>query len=156
MNELKTESVREKMRRRLDKYCDSLELLLAMLVGLVLVFTAATYILTSFGLTDLMPDTGWFQTFLKNIFNLVVGIEFIKMLLKPSAENVIEVLVFLVTRYLIIDHSSALGIFACVSCIILLYASHFFLKYLKLRLTASGLSEKKLSSAEEDSDLGDL
>ena len=159
MNVDKREGFREKLRKKLDKYCDFLELLLAITVGAALIFTAVTYMLTSVGVISLMPDTTWFQTFLKDIFNLVVGIEFIKMLLKPSAENVIEVFVFLVARYLIIDHSSALGILACVGCIILLYASHYALQYIKLKIAHSYLrqdEEEREMCHAESSDLGDL
>lgn len=161
LTENKRDSLRDKIRRQLDKYCDTIELLLAISVGLVLIFTAVTYFLTVFGVLDFMRDTGWFQEFLHNVFTLVVGIEFIKMLLKPSSENVIEVLVFLVTRYLIIDHSSALGIFACVSCIILLYGFHFFLQFLKAKYDIlSAAIDADASDIggvdDDDSDLGEL
>lgn len=51
----------------------------------------------------------------------MVGIEFIKMLLKPSAEYVIEVLVFLIACHLIIGENTVLGILVSVICVIMLY-----------------------------------
>ena len=133
MNEVKKESLRDRMRYRIHGYCDVVELALAIVVGLVLVYKGACYLLTYIGVADIISDTSEFQSFLKNIFNLVVGIEFIKMLLKPDVKNVIDVLIFLVARHLIIDHSSPAGMFLCVISIILLYGFLFFIRYMKLR-----------------------
>lgn len=126
-------SFRDRLRYRIHGYCDTVELALAMIVGLVLVYKGVLYLLTYAGLTDVMPDTSSFQSFLKNIFILVVGIEFIKMLLKPNVKNVIDVLIFLVARHLILDHSSPAGMILCVLSIILLYGFLFFIRYMKIR-----------------------
>lgn len=142
------EKRKDGFRHRLDKLCDGFELVIAILVGLALLFTTVSYLLSALGVLNIMANTTWFLDFLKNMFNLVVGIEFIKMLLKPSAQHVVEVLVFLVTRYLIIEHSSAVGILCSVLCIILLYAFHFVMQYFKFRY-------KELSNAL-DSDKSDI
>ena len=101
--------------------CDTAELLIAALIGLGLLSTLAAYVLTELQLCAMLPGTDRFLGFLGDMFSLVVGIEFVKMLLKPSAENVISELAFLVARHLIIGESTALGILICVLCVILLY-----------------------------------
>lgn len=125
--------VRSRLRNTVHRWCDGVELGLAVIVGLVLVITAVLYVLTFLGICSLVPDTAGFQIFLKNIFNIVVGLEFIKMLLKPNVKNVLDVLIFLVARHLIIDHGSPLGMLLCVLCIILLYGFWFGIKYMRLR-----------------------
>lgn len=133
MTENRKEKLEERIRYRMHSYCDIVELALAIIVGLVLVLTAVGYLLTGAGLMEGIHDTSIFQNFLKNIFNLVVGIEFIKMLLKPNVKNVIDVLIFLITRHLIIGHSSPGGMLVCVISIILLYGFLFFLKYFRVK-----------------------
>ena len=123
----------EKVRRRMDKFCDGMEIVLAVFAGAVLVGSTVLYILSLFRLAPISFETEFFSLFLNDIFALVVGIEFIQMLLKPSVDNVIEVLVFLVTRHLILSHGSALDMLGCVICILLLYAFHFLLHYLKIK-----------------------
>ena len=59
---------------------------------------------------------------------VMVGIEFIKMLCKPSAENVIEVLVFLIARHMIIGSNSALDILLSVVSVALLYGVRLVLR----------------------------
>ena len=129
----KKDSLRDRLRYKIHGYCDGVELALAIIVGIVLVYKGACYLLTYADILDITPDTSGFQTFLKNIFILVVGIEFIKMLLKPNVKNVIDVLIFLVARHLIIDHTSPGGMLLCVISIILLYGFLFFIRYMKIK-----------------------
>ena len=113
--------MREKIRNLLNKCCDGIELLIAVAAVLVLLYTGVAYAITKLGIYPLYNGTDSFLLSLKEMFNLVVGIEFIKMLLKPSAENVIEVLVFLIARHLIIGENTAVGILVSVICVVLLY-----------------------------------
>ena len=147
----------DKLRKRLDRFCDYMEIFLAVLAGLVLLVSTGLYIFS------LLPvgvsfDIEMFSVFLNDIFSLVVGIEFIQMLLKPSADNVIEVLVFLVTRHMILSHGSALDMLGCVICILLLYTFHFGLHYMKIKhphLSQSIAQDAShLGSVEEKEDSG--
>ncbi len=133
MSEKRSEKFQERLRYRMHNYCDAVELALAMVVGLVLILNAGKYLVTFLGFAEIESDTSLFQSFLKNIFNLVVGIEFIKMLLKPHAKNVIDVLIFLIARHLIIGNSSPIGMFLCVLSIILLYGFLFVIKYMRAK-----------------------
>lgn len=115
----------------------------------MLIATCICYVLSFFSFINIISDTSSFQIFLKNIFNLVVGIEFIKMLLKPNVKNIIDVLIFLVARHLIIGHPTPAGMLLCLICIILLYGFWFFIKYLRLkdgtfaRATGSDMANNK-------------
>ena len=120
--------MREKARNLIQKGCDILELLLAVAVGIGLIISLVLYIPEGAALITKSGDTGTFLLFLEDMFNIVVGIEFIKMLCKPSAENVIEVLVFLVARHMIIGSNSALDILLSVVSVALLYGVRLVLR----------------------------
>lgn len=155
----KIEKHKYRVHKRLVGYCEVLELIFAIIVGMVLLYTTGKYLLAFLGFIDGPANTEIFHEFLTNVFNLVVGIEFIKMLLKPSADHVIEVLVFLVTRSIIIDHGSALSILLHVVSILLLYGFHFYLQYLRSRrdrLAKAIQNDTSELGGVEDSSLGTL
>lgn len=123
----------KKLRKAIERFCSFIEIILAMLAGVSLLVSLVLYVLSAVRLVQPVFSTEEFSLFLNDIFVLVVGVEFIQMLLKPSVDNVIEVLVFLVTRNLILSHSSALDMLGSVVCILLLYSFHFALHFLMLR-----------------------
>lgn len=53
-------------------------------------------------------STEAFQTFLGHAFNLVIGIEFIKMLAKHSPGSALEVLLYAIARNMILGHGTAI------------------------------------------------
>ena len=118
----------KKVRGVIQKGCDALELLVAVAVGMGLIVSLILYIPDGVALLTKSGSTSTFLQFLEDMFSVVVGIEFIKMLCKPSAENVIEVLVFLVARHMIIGSSTALDILLSVVSVVLLYAVRLVLR----------------------------
>ena len=121
----------EKIRKVMDRICDGIELLLAALVIIWMLYNLGVYVANLINPATPIPHTDGFMDFLHSVFNFVVGIEFIKMLLKPSVDNVIEVLVFLVTRHMILDHAGPGSVIVSVICILALYSFHFFVHYLR-------------------------
>lgn len=65
---------------------------------------------------------GGFLTFIGSVFNILIGIEFLKMLCQPSEDTVLEVLMFLVARHMIIEHTTAYENLATIISIGLLFA----------------------------------
>ena len=49
-------------------------------------------------------DTGFFTSFLSQALSLVVGVEFVKMLCRHSAQTVVEVLLFATARQMVVEH----------------------------------------------------
>lgn len=49
-----------------------------------------------------------FQNFLGIAFNILIGIEFLKMIFKSNLSTVIEVLLFAIARQLIVEHTTIL------------------------------------------------
>ena len=106
--------MRCKILKTIQKVCDILELLLK------------------------SGNTAESLIFLEDMFSLVVGIEFIKMLCRPSADNVIEVLIFLTARHMIVGGSSSLDIFLSVLSVALLYGVRYGLRLMKRRTGKGG------------------
>ena len=87
----------ERIQKIINRICETLEYIIAAIVVLALVISAISYLPV---IKDLFIKTGnseEFLIFLEQIFNYVVGIEFIKLLCKPNTENTFEVLIFLVS-----------------------------------------------------------
>lgn len=76
--------------------------------------------------------------FLHNILTIVVGLEFVRMLIDMTPANTIEVLIVAISRHVILNHDNPLSNLACVVCIAGLFATRHFLipkKELKLELS---------------------
>ena len=96
-----------KIRTTLYDSCNILELLMALVV-------LAAILIAGFCLGDAFLnywntrfESGSFLTFVGSVFNILIGIEFLKMLCQPSEDTVLEVLMFLVARHMIIEHTTA-------------------------------------------------
>ena len=72
-------------------------LIVIALSGLRLIYTTA-------GTSILNMDTDFFTTFLSQALSLVVGVEFVKMLCRHSAQTVVEVLLFATARQMVVEH----------------------------------------------------
>ena len=70
-----------------------------------------------------------FNNYLANAFNLIIGIEFIKMLCKHTPETVIEVLLFAIARQLIVEHTSTLENLVGIISIAILFATRKYFFY---------------------------
>lgn len=106
--------MKKKIQKITNIICDSLELIISAIVILALIISAISYLPV---IKDLFNKTGnseEFLIFLEQIFNYVVGIEFIKLLCKPNTKNTFEVLIFLVAKHMIIGHKTALDMFLSV------------------------------------------
>ena len=112
----------KKIRDILYELCNYLELIMAIVV-------VAGIVIAALGLREEFilfwsqrGHTGAFYVFLDAIFEIVISIEFLKMLCQPSADTVLEVLIFLVSRQMIIGDTSAFEDFVSIVSIALLFA----------------------------------
>ena len=65
--------------------------------------------------------------FLESILSIVIGLEFVSMLVDFTPANILEVLVLAISRHVIINHSDPVGTIVCVVCIAGLFAIRRFL-----------------------------
>lgn len=96
----------DKIRKILYKVCDVLEMFMAGAVGAGIVIAALTLWPELTAYWDHRMEAGAFLTYLDAVFNVVIGIEFMKMLCKPSSANIIEVLIFLIARHMIVTSTT--------------------------------------------------
>ncbi len=68
-----------------------------------------------------------FRNFLSIAFNIIIGIEFLKMLFKANVYAVIEVLLFAIARLMIVEHSTVYENFISVASITLLFVIRKYL-----------------------------
>ncbi len=101
--------------------CVSVILLLSIIVALVsLLGDLAQFTLAGGNADD-------FQTFLGNMFTVVIGIEFLKMLCSYNVDSVIEVILFTVARQLVLNHTAAFELLLSVIAIAILFVVRKYL-----------------------------
>jgi len=89
-------------------------LLGALAVELYQMFTVSGY------LTDI-------ETYLHNVLTIVVGLEFVRMLIDTTPASILEVLTVAITRHVILSHDDPWSNVACIACIAGLFAIRRFL-----------------------------
>ena len=67
------------------------------------------------------------DSYLHTILTIVVGLEFVRMLIDLTPANTLEVLIVAISRHVILNHNDPLGNVACVLCIAGLFATRRFL-----------------------------
>ena len=65
--------------------------------------------------------------YLENILTIVVGLEFVRMLIDTTPANILEVLTVAITRHVILTHDDPWSNIACIACIAGLFAIRRFL-----------------------------
>ena len=73
---------------------------------------------------DYLFDT---HNFLHNILNIVVGFEFVRMMIDTTPANILEVLTVAITRHVILSHDDYWSNLICIACIAGLFAIRRFL-----------------------------
>ena len=111
---------RTDLRNRIIQASSLLEVLLSGLVLVGLVFSAVPLIRWMPGLLVDGNDTE-IRTFLERSLDIVIGIEFIKMLAKLSPGSSLEVLLYAIARHLVVGHDSALENLLSVGAIALIF-----------------------------------
>ena len=65
--------------------------------------------------------------FLHNLLTIVVGLEFVRMLIDTTPANILEVLTVAITRHVVLSHDDPWSNLACIACIAGLFAIRRFL-----------------------------
>ena len=63
------------------------------------------------------------NTYLHNVLTIVVGLEFVRMLIDTTPASILEVLTVAITRHVILSHDDPWSNMACIACIAGLFAS---------------------------------
>lgn len=120
----------------LQQICDIIEVILALLVIAGIVAAIAGLIPQLGGFWADRMETGTLIRFLELVFDIVIGVEFLKMLCKPDADTIVEVLIFLVARHMIIEDTTALEDLLSITSMGILFAIK---KYINAPAKRAGL-----------------
>ena len=127
-----------------------LECLIAILTIIVLTGMVGVEVYKMF------TTNGYFEsanTYLHNILTVVVGLEFVRMLINLTPANTIEVLIVAIARQVIVSHNDAITNIACVICIGGLFAIRKFLipnSAFKREISDGDDDEEQLCSCSDD------
>jgi len=116
------------------KIINALEIIISCLIVVAIVILTRKMALSLVGLWDEPTVDGALSVFLAQCFNLVIGIELVKMLVKHSIATVIEVLVFAIARQMIVEHLTPEGTLISILGLALLFVIR---KYLFKKLDAT-------------------
>lgn len=112
-----------------------LEFIIAMLTLFVLIGMLGLEVYRMFTVPDYFSTL---NNFLHNILTIVVGLEFVRMLVDLTPANTLEVLIVAMSRHVILSHDDPLSNVACILCIAGLFATRRFLipkKAMKVELS---------------------
>lgn len=108
----------------LRKILHFLEGAIAIMTLLVMVGMIGMELYKMFTLPDYFSDV---HNYLHNILTIVVGMEFVRMLIDMTPANTLEVLIVAIARQVIISHDDPISNVCCVLCIAGLFATRHFL-----------------------------
>ena len=104
-----------------------LEILVSFLVIIAILFSFAT-IFHQLGILSSDPSNAdGLRDFLSTAFTVVIGIEFLKMLSRHNLSSVVEVLLFAISRQMVIEHTTPVENLLMVAAIAALFLIRKFL-----------------------------
>ena len=99
-----------------------------MLLVIITLIIPMLYNFIRIPLLDISPEQ--FTEFLGNALTLLIGVEFVKMMAKHTAENLLEVLMFAIARQMVVEHLNMVETLIGVVAIAVIFAIR---KYLLLK-----------------------
>lgn len=110
----------------LKKLAEIMELFIAFMlaIGIILLSLRLAGDLTNIPNLDVYPN---YEDLLETCFNLIIGVELIRMVYTHKPGTVFEVLLFAIARQVIIDHSSPINSLVGVLAIAALFATRKYL-----------------------------
>lgn len=101
-----------------------LELVIAAVTIIVLLIALGVEVYEMITISDYFSNV---HTFLHNILTLVVGLEFVRMLIDMTPANTLEVLIMATARHIIMNHDNQWTLLIGIICIAILFATRRFL-----------------------------
>ncbi|MCF0131104.1 MAG: hypothetical protein HUJ71_05220 [Pseudobutyrivibrio sp.] len=111
--------------------CHILEYILASFVLIAVIIATISLIpsLKDCVIVSFSGDYVIFNHFLEQVFAIVIGVEFLKMLCRPNSDNILETIIFLVARHMIMaGDTTPIDYLVSTVCIVILC---FVRRYLK-------------------------
>lgn len=118
---------KEAMRRKIAFMASVLEIVISALVLVAIVIAGVRTVEEVAGIAFSSNAADDFNTVLGHALNLVIGVEFIKMLAKHTPGSAIEVLVFAIARQMVVQHTTPMENLITIVTIGLLFFIRKFL-----------------------------
>ena len=114
----------KKLNKTIEKSVHIIEYAISVITVLVMTALLCYEVVKIFAVDSYLSNT---TVFLQNILNIVVGLEFVRMIINLTPANTLEVLIVAIARQVIINHDGAINNVLCVLCIAGLFAIRRFL-----------------------------
>ena len=113
----------KKIEKVLHYMVEVIEIIIAVVTLCAMVYLLITEIVQIF-IPDFQVNAHLADSkhFLESILGIVIGLEFVSMLVDFTPANILEVLVLAISRHVIINHTDAVSTIVCVVCIAGLFA----------------------------------
>lgn len=119
--------MRQYLKNEVFKVSKWVELVLSVIITIAVIAGSIYLLQDLFELIVNHPDSKDIYQFVGVAFNLVICIEFIKMLCKHTPDTLIEVLMFAIARQMIVEHTTPAENLLVISAIAVLFAIKKFL-----------------------------
>ncbi|MDD6451880.1 MAG: phosphate-starvation-inducible PsiE family protein [Lachnospiraceae bacterium] len=129
----------------MGKLGDILEIVLSIFVALAAVAAVISFVPEFFGMMTDGLGLRELSEVLEEILTVVIAVEFLKMLLKPTSLTVIEVLIFLIARHMILQQTTPTQDLISVIGICLLLAAKLVISHYKTHQNLPGIDRMQNS-----------
>ena len=130
---IKSEHISEQHLKKLERHDHRVEHVFRRILHTIERVIAAITILVMIGALGMeiyrmvTVDNYTASTFLHNALTIVVGLEFVRMLIDTTPASILEVLTVAITRQVILNHDNIWSNLVCILCIAGLFAIRRFL-----------------------------
>ena len=120
-----------KLKHKIDKFLGKILIYLETVIAFIALVVLVALLTAE--VTHIFSDPSYFAAedavshFLHEILTIVVGLEFVKMLMHLTPENTLEVLIMAVSRHIIVSGDSTVSTFLGILCIVALFATKRYL-----------------------------
>ena len=134
----------ERVFRKILHWLEGIIAAITLIVMVAMIFQEVYHMLS-----DAATYFSSLSTFLHSFLNILVGLEFVRMLIDLTPGNTIEVLIVALARQVIISHEDPISNVCCVLCIAGLFATrHFLIPRKEINMEMSELAPDEGDTAD--------
>lgn len=142
---------------RLQRVFYRISQLLEIMVGLLATFPI---VLAIFGMVSKIFTFNYFEdglllAFIQQTIEIIIGIEFVKLIFIHTMDSTIEVIIMAIMRQIIVEHPSSLDTLALVTaiCLLFLVRKFLFVRELdKIKFQNSPFFQKEISQDKKETE----
>lgn len=136
------ETMGTKIRRMIDRASELLELAINIIIIIAVIVAVISLWKPFMEFVQNRESAHAFLDFLGYVLNVLIGIEFFKMLCKPDVDTILEVVMFVIVRHMVVLETSTVENLLTIVGMAIIFAIKKFLKEPKSE------TKKKINSDE--------